>query len=384
MSDALLSLQAAFDRVPPLIYFNHAACAPLAGPVAAAMSGFMDEASRQGSVGFAAWLERREATRAAAARLLGAAPGEVALTTSTSHGLLTVAEGLDWRPGDGVVVIEGDFPADLMPWYRLERRGVRVTLLPRRQGRVDAAAILGAVDGATRLLAVPWVLYDNGCRIDLAALGAGLAAANRGRERPVLLCVDAIQGLGAFPIDVERWGLDFLAADSHKWMLGLEGIGVFYCRRSALALLDSPWLSWWSRADAFAPWSPDAPLQPDARRFELASMPTVGIYGLHAALELLLEAGPERMAERILELTAALGAGLAERGWRLHSPMETAGERSGIVAASHPGLPAREVVGRLGEAGVSVTARAGAVRFSPHAWNTLDEVNTVMERVTWT
>src|SRR6187455_3143120 len=107
------------------------------------MSGFLEEASRQGSVGFAAWLERREAARAAAARLLGAAPGEVALTTSTSHGLLTVAEGLSWRPGDGVVVIEGDFPADLMPWYGLERRGVRVTMLPRRQGRVDAAAILG-------------------------------------------------------------------------------------------------------------------------------------------------------------------------------------------------------------------------------------------------
>ena len=381
MSDSLLSLRAAFAGLGPLIYFNHAACAPLARPVAQAMTGFIEEAGRQGSVGFAGWLERRETARAAAARLLGASPGEVAFTTSTSHGLLTVAEGLAWQPGDRVLAVEGDFPADLMPWFRLARRGVQVTLLPRRQGRVDAAAILGAVDGSTRLVAVPWVLYDNGCRLDLAALGAGLAAANRGRERPVLLCVDAIQGLGAFPMDVERWGVDFLAADSHKWMLGLEGIGLFYCRRSALGLLDSPWLSWWSRAEPFAPWSPDSRLQPDARRFEYASMPTIGIFGLHAALEMLLAAGPERMAERILELTAALAGGLVERGWRLHSPMETPSERSGIIAASHPGLPARVVVGQLGEAGVSVASRAGAVRFSPHAWNTLEEVRSVLERL---
>jgi len=379
LPDTLLPLRAAFSDLGSLVYFNHAACAPLARPVADALTGFVDEARRQGSLGFAGWLERREQARAAAARLLGASPGEVALTTSTSQGLLSVAEGLTWRPGERIVVVEGDFPANLIPWFRQERRGVQVTVVPRRNGRIDAAAILGAIDRQTRLLAVPWVLYDNGCRIDLAALGAGLAERNRGSERPVLLCVDAIQGLGAFPMDVERWGIDFLAADSHKWMLGLEGVGLFYCRRTALAELDGPLVSWWSRAEPFAPWTPDAPLQPDARRFEYASMPTLGIFGMHAALEMLLAAGPERMGAAILERTGELAGGLRERGWRLLSPFESAGERSGIVAASHPSLPAGAVVARLGEAGVSVAARAGAVRFSPHAWNSADEVSRVLE-----
>ncbi|HZL99877.1 MAG TPA: aminotransferase class V-fold PLP-dependent enzyme, partial [Planctomycetota bacterium] len=116
-------------------------------------------------------------------------------------------------------------------------------------------------------------------------------------------------------------------------------------------------------------------------RFEYASMPTVGIFGLHAALELLLAAGPERMGARILELTGALAEGLAARGWRLHSPLDDDAERSGILSASHPRRPAEEVVGRLAEAGVSVAARAGAVRFSPHAWNTLDEVQQLLERL---
>jgi selenocysteine lyase/cysteine desulfurase len=381
LPDTLLPLRAAFSSLGPLVYFNHAACAPLARPVVEAIQGFVEEGARQGSIGFAGWLERRERARSAAARLLGAGADEVAFTTSTSQGLLTVAEGLSWRAGDRILVVEGDFPANLVPWYRQARRGVQVTALPRREGRVEAASILDAVDARTRLVAVPWVLYDNGYRLDLAALGAGLAARNRTAERPALLCVDAIQGLGAFPMDVERWGIDFLSADSHKWMLGLEGIGVFYCRRSALAELDSPFVSWWSHAEPFAPWTPDAALQPDARRFEYASMPTVGIYALHAALELLLAAGPERMEARILELTSALAEGLAERGWRLHSPLDSTSERSGIVAASHPALPAGAVVGRLAQAGISAAARAGTVRFSPHAWNTGDEVQTVLERL---
>lgn len=379
MPDTLLPLREAFSAIGPLVYFNHAACAPLARPVAAAITGFVEESARQGSIGFAGWLERREQARAAAGRLLGASPDEVAFSTSTSQGLLTVAEGLAWRPGDRILVVEGDFPANLMPWFRQQRRGAQVRVLPRVQGRVDVAAILGALDASTRMVAVPWVLYDNGYRLDLAALGAGIARHNRSAARRVLLCVDAIQGLGAFPMDVERWGIDFLSADSHKWMLGLEGIGVFYCRRSALAELDSPLVSWWSCAEPFAPWAPDAPLHPDARRFEYAALPTVGLFGCAAALELLLAAGQTRIAARILELTGALADGLRERGWTLHSPFANEAERSGIVSASHRALPAGAVVARLAEAGISVTPRSGAVRFSPHAWNTADEVQRVLD-----
>jgi len=448
------------------VYFNHAAVSPVSVPVQAAVAEFLADAARQGSTGFQAWLARRERARARAAKLIGAEPAEVAFTTSTSQGLLMVAEGLRLEPGDQIVVVEDDFPANQIPWFRQRRRGVEIVVVPRRDGRVSVSALLGAITPRTRLLAIPWVLYDTGFRIDLAALAVGLAEVNAARtpwagstlpdrdagthaaipiepighgsvaaglstgfdivgavggvseapresssppsapsssspvpdeasgradpDRRVLLCVDVIQGLGAFPLDVHTAGIDFLSADSHKWMLGLEGIGVFYCRRELVGVLDSPLISWWSLAEPFARWTPDAPLHADARRFEYACLPTACLYGLDAALGTLLEAGPDRIGTRILELTDRLAAGLVGRGWTLNTPMGRLappsaevlrGERSGILSASHPSLPAMEVVSLLEQRGVSVTARGPGVRFSPHGWNTADEVDRLLERL---
>lgn len=381
MSDALAAFRRAVPAARSGVYFNHAACAPLPEPVVAAVEGFLHEARQQGSVDFAGWLALRERARERAAALLGARPAEVAFTTSTSQGLITVAEGLALAPGDRIVVVEGDFPANLIPWYRQRRRGAEIVVVPRRDGRAPVADLMAAVDGRTRVVAVPWVLYDNGYRLDLQELGAALAAHNARAATAALLCVDAIQALGAFPLDVRACRIDALAADSHKWMMGLEGIGLLYCRAEVLPALDPPLVSWWSLEQPFGPWTPDAPLHADARRFEYASLPTLALFGLHAAMGLLLETGPDRIAERVLALTAGLADGLAARGWRVHSPRASDGERSGILTASHPALPAPDVVARLGEAGISVSARGAGVRFSPHGWNTEEEVARVLERL---
>lgn len=379
MPDVLADLRRAFPAAEFGVYFNHAAVAPIATPVARAMREFLDECSRHGSAGFADWLALRETARAAAAALVGGDPSEIAFTTSTSQGLLLVAEGLELRPGDRIVVIEDDFPANRIPWERQRRRGAEIVVVARRQGRVPVAALLDAIDERTVLLALPWVLYDNGYRIDLPALGAALRSVNAGRARPVRLCVDAIQGLGAFPLDARACGIDFLSADSHKWMLGLEGIGLFWCRRELVTSLDAPQLSWWSLARPFARWEPGAPWQPDARRWEYACLPTVGLHGLAAALAMLNATGPERMARRILELTGALADGLRERGWELLSPLGAETERSGIVTARRPGGRVEDDLSALARAGVQATPRGGGIRFSPHAWNTLDEVGRVLE-----
>ena len=388
MPDALSALRAAFPVASRWIYFNHAAVAPVAVPVEAAVAEFLREAREHGSAGFRAWLERREAARQAAAALIGARSSEVAFTTCTSQGLITVAEGLRLQPGDEIVCLQDDFPANRIPWWRQARRGARVVEVPRdASGRVTPQAILARVGPRTRLVAVSSVLYDNGFRLDLPALGAGLAARNaaaaaEGRGAgETLLCVDAIQSLGALPLDVEACRIDFLSADSHKWLLGLEGIGLFYCRASRLPELDGPLVSWWSYAQPFAPWTPDSPLQPDARRFEYSVLPVAELYGFHAALELLAAAGLPAIEPQILALTEHLAGGLAARGWTLLSPRERPAERSGVLTATHPSQPAREVVERLTAAGVQVTARGGGVRFSPHAWNTAAEVDRLLERL---
>ncbi|MFT7464743.1 MAG: cysteine desulfurase/selenocysteine lyase, partial [Pseudohongiellaceae bacterium] len=328
---------------------------------------------QNGSTGWKQWDEVREHTRAQAGRLLGCSAAEVALSTSTSQGLITVAEGLALRPGDEIVVIEDDFPANQIPWYRQERRGARIVVVPRRDGRVELDDILSRVTPSTRMVAVPFVLFDSGQRLDLVALGAALA------DHPTLFCVDAIQGLGAFPLDMTAAHIDFLSSDSHKWMLGMEGIGLFACRTEHLDKIDSPLTSWLSMAEPFAPYRPGRALRPDAGRFEYAALPTMEIFGLNACLKLLLDTGIETMAEAILKLTDRLCHGLKDQGWTVLSPRTRPEDRSGIILATPPEGDVEQVVAQLEAAGVSVVSRAGAVRFSPHAWNTADEVDRVLK-----
>jgi selenocysteine lyase/cysteine desulfurase len=375
MADALADLRAAFPVAKRWIYFNHAAVSPMSLPVRDAVAGFLEDATRQGSTGFASWLQRREEARIRAAELLSTDPATIAFTTSTSQGLLTVAEGLNWSPGDEILLIEDDFPANHIPWFRQERKGARVRLVPRRDGRVLVDDILERLTDSVRVVAVPSVLYDNGFRLDLAALGAALA------DTRALFCVDAIQSLGAFPLSVEAHGIDFLSADSHKWMLGLEGIGILYVRKQHLSTLDPPFVSWCSMEEPFATYRPGAPMRADARRFEYACLPTATVYGMDACLRMLLETGTETMAGRILELTDRLVAGLSERGWAVDSPREIPAECSGIVRAHHPDQAAEGVVEQLEQRGISVAARGGGIRFSPHAWNTPDEVDTLLDRL---
>lgn len=373
MPDRLALLRAAFPVASSWIYFNHAAVCPLARPVAEAVRSFLTDALKNGSTGFRQWDEKRAEVRTQAARLLGCAAHEIALTTSTSQGLITVAEGLSFSPGDEILIIQDDFPANQIPWYRQERRGARVVSVPRRNGRVELDDILERLSPATRIVAVPFVLFDTGQRLDLEALGAALS------DHPALFCVDAIQGLGAFPLDMGAARIDVLSADSHKWMLGMEGIGLFACRAKWLSEIDSPLTSWLSMEEPFAPYRPGKALRPDARRFEFAALPTMEIFGLGACLELLLDTGIDTLAEAILELTERLCDGLHERNWQVLSPREHPADRSGIVLARPPAGDVDAVVSRLESRGVSVAARAGGVRFSPHGWNTVDEVDRLLE-----
>jgi len=203
------------------IYFNHAATGPLPRRSAQAMRAMVEDQMKQGGMGYAKWMEACEGARAAAARLVGADPLEIALTKNTSEGLGFVANGLDWRPGDVVVAVRGEFPANYFPWARLERRGVKLRWLELREGRLELDQVDRALEGA-RLFAVSYVQYLSGFRLDLDAAGEIC------RRRNCLFVVDAVQGLGPFPVDVRRSGIDALSASCHKWLLGPEGAALCY------------------------------------------------------------------------------------------------------------------------------------------------------------
>ena len=355
------------------VYLNHAAVAPLPAPSAERMAALADTVTRTGD---RLWPERNEGcerVRAAIARLLGAgATHRVAFTGNTSEALSALAWGLDWRDGDNVVGAEPEFPSNVYPWLSLEPLGVTYRPVPEEGGRVSADAVLDAVDERTRLVAISWVQYSTGHRIDLERLAAGC------RERDVLLVVDAIQGVGALVLDAETLGLDAVALGSHKWLLGPEGVGLLFVSDRVIERFRSTRHGWRSVAGRYEWGTIDPTPAEGALRFEAGTLNVYGIHALGASLELLLDLGPEAVEARVLALADRVAAGLERLGFELAAP-RTPGETSGIVAGAHPDRPAEELAEGLIARDVIVSHRAGRLRLSPHVYNTEEEIDRALE-----
>jgi cysteine desulfurase / selenocysteine lyase len=357
------------DQMPiteSLIYLNHAAVAPLCKPAAEAMKQLADEAMRFGSLHYDRWLAAYEGVRQSAARLIGASPREIAIVKNTSEGIATVAIGIDWQPGDRIVAFHEEFPANFLPWKQLEQVGVGITWLSVEDpmDKIDAAC-LGA-----RLLAISFVQYLSGYRADLNAIGEIC------RRRGCFFFVDAIQGLGVFPLDVDLAQIDALAADGHKWLLGPEGCGVLYVRQEVQDSVRPVELGWTNVAKYKDYASRDLTLRPDAGRYECGTLNTIGCYGLRAALEFILEVGVENMAPAILALGDRLAEGAAAKGYEVLGK-RTPETGAGIVSVRHPSTDSHLIVRRLKDRGIIAAPRQGWVRMAPHFYISPAEIDRV-------
>jgi cysteine desulfurase / selenocysteine lyase len=347
-------------------YFDHAAVAPLPQPTADAIAAWLQQAVAEGDTQWADWAAAVENTRRLAAELINANPAEIALVPNTTFGLNVVARGLDWQAGDNVVVPENEFPSNLYAWMSLEDIGVQTRQVPVDEGRLDIGRLIEACDARTRLIAVSWVGYASGWRVDVAAL------CRAAHERGVLVMLDAIQGLGVFPLDVAATGVDFLAADGHKWLLGPEGAGIFYVRREQLPRLkcvQAGWNSVVGRHDFnHIEWRP----REEAARFEGGTQNMVGCIGLGASLAMLRDLGvssqASSVAEDILALASEARELLAQRGAELLSPYEPDHD-SGIITFRMPGHDAAELRKRCLANGVALSVRGGGLRISLHGYN---------------
>jgi selenocysteine lyase/cysteine desulfurase len=334
-------------------------------------------AEESSALGDAAWwvhVAECERVRTLAAELLSAGESEVAFVPNTSSGLSYIAEGLDWREGDNVVGTASEFAANVYPWSGLRYRGVEHRLVAEKAGRLESEEILAAIDDRTRVVALSWVQYASGFRLDLEAIGRIC------REREILFVVDAIQGLGALPLDVHRERIDVCVAGAHKWLLGSEGVALQFISDRVLERIRPVVRGWLSVENPFGPVDPAINYLAGASRFECGTRNVIGIYGLGASLEMLSEVGPETVARRILELAARLARGLEERGFTIVSGRRT-GEESGIVAATHPKIEAEVVAKGLAERGVRIAHRVGRVRISPHFYNTGEEIDLCLEEI---
>jgi selenocysteine lyase/cysteine desulfurase len=360
-----------FPITEQCVYFDHAGVAPVSRRVAAAVDVFVRDARDFARLHYHAWETRAEAVRSAAAALIGAHADEMAFVASTSDGLSAIATGVNWRAGDSLVIVADEFPANVYPWWDLERFGVTIRTAPIENGRLTVEAVANLIDDSTRVVSVSAVDFATGQRRPLAALG------DLCRARGILFCVDAIQALGALRLDVERDRIDCLAADGHKWMCAPEGCGILYVSRSWVERLTPRRLGWKSVVDhgTYLPYHFE--LKPDALRFECGSLNFLGIHALGAALDLLAEAGADFVEERVLGLTGQLRDGLVARGYSVLSP-DLPRERSGILTVRCRRDPV-EVVAALRARGILANARGGGVRLSPHFYCDDEDVARCLE-----
>jgi selenocysteine lyase/cysteine desulfurase len=355
-------------------FFDHAAVAPLPAPAVNALREYAEDLATNGAAGHSRWTSRIKEVRGLAARLLNADPAEIAFIKNTSEGISFVAEGFPWKPGDNVVIATEEYPANQYPWMNQACRGVEVRTVPSRGSRIVVDDIRAAIDERTRVVSLSFVEFASGFRNDLDAIGAMC------RQRGVYFFVDAIQGLGVLPLDVQRSPIDFLAADSHKWLLGPEGIGLFWLRRDLIDLLHPIDVGWKSVVDCYNFSKIEFRLKPGADRWEGGAANVGGVHAMGASLDLLLSAGVAALESHIMELTDYLCDRAASAGLEVFSSRLPA-EKSGIVSLYTPGRDPATLKRRCRDAGVIVNERSGRLRLSPHAYNTADEIERFLDAV---
>lgn len=356
-----------FPVTERLIYMNHAAVAPLPRVAAEAMQAWAQDALDFGSLHYEKWLDTFEKLRVATARLIGADRNEIAIVKNTSEGIATVAIGLDWRPGDRVVAFREEFPSNYYPWLRLEQHQASVEWL----SVTDPLEEIERACRGAKLLAISFVQYLSGFRANLEAIGEIC------HRHGCFFFVDAIQGLGAFPLDVKTAQIDALAADGHKWMLGSEGCGILYVKRDRQDSIFPVEFGWTNVAGFNDYASRDLTLRSDAGRYECGTLNTIGCHGLQASLEFILGIGVERIAPVVRALTDQLAAGVARKGYQLLGERKPENS-AGIIAVKKAGIDSRQVVHQLKERGIVAAPRQGWIRFSPHFYISPEEIDRVV------
>lgn len=352
-------------------YLNHAAVGVLPVQTLERLETHLRAHAERGVLGTYPYEDRMVEHRARIGAFVGGRGEEIAIVGNTNAGATILAQGVRWRAGDEVLLCADEFPANAVPWLALRDRGVAVRLLDTSRERLTPGRLRAEIGAQTRVVTVSWVGYADGYRHDLAGLSEIAHA------RGAYFFVDAIQGLGAFPLDVRALGIDGLYAGAAKWLLGLQGVGFLYVASNVLDQLHLAAPGWRSVADMWDFHNYDQPLAPAALRFEGGTPSFLGALSLASSIELLAEAGPSAIAAHVLGLTDRLVEGLGRVGAEVRS-LRGPDVSSGIVLFAMPGLPSVALGRALQAEGVVTTWRANGIRVAPHGYNDEDEIDRLL------
>lgn len=355
-------------------YLNHAAVGVLPRPTRDALHAFIDAHASGGVMGVWPYESRMDQYRARIAAFIGAQPGTIAVLRNTGDGANAIANGYPWQPGDELILPDNEFPANAQPWLPLRKRGVNIRFIETARERLTPDVLRRHISTRTKVVTVSWVSFEDGYRHDLEAL------AEIAHEHGAIFAVDAIQGLGAFPIDVQACGIDAFYCGGAKWMLSLQGVSFLYVNPDLIDRLDLAAPGWRSVADMWSFLEYDQPLASDATRFEGGTPNFIGALSLAQSIDVIEKAGTSRIAEHVVALTDALVEGLRDAGAEL-ATIRGRTESSGIVTFTLPGTDPVALGKALQRDGIVTTYRANGIRVAPHGYNTFGEIYAIVEAV---
>jgi selenocysteine lyase/cysteine desulfurase len=368
--DALRAREFPWASADDAVFLNHASTGPLPQRALDATAEFNQLRAALHRLSDTLQFATLDRSRELIARLIGARVSEIGLATNTTFGINLAAFSLPLSPGDVVLTPDLEFPANIYPWMQAAvKRGVEYRRVPAPGGIIDTESVIAALDDPrVRVLSVSWVGFAFGACLDLRALGDAC------REREIFFVVDAIQGLGPLTLDVSTMHIDILACGAQKWLLSPWGSGFVYVREHLMKRLephDVSWLAVRGSDDFTRLLDYDLTWRDSARRFEFITLPFQDFVGMNASLELFHELGPANISAHILGLADQIVAWAEHHGVEVVTP-SARDRRAGIIAVRPP--DARGASTRLREARVTHSLREGAIRLSPHAYNTSAEI----------
>ncbi|HTY57755.1 MAG TPA: aminotransferase class V-fold PLP-dependent enzyme [Bacteroidota bacterium] len=357
------------------IYLNHAGTSPLSTRVVGAMTRYLQQRSEGDLDTYQADIGMVTECRAAVARLIRAESADrVAFHANTSDAINVIASGLTWRAGDRILLADVEFPANVYPYVNLRSLGVEIEFLSPADGKLTPELIGSKIGQHTRLLALSAVQFLSGYRADLRAIGSLC------RSNGVIFAVDGIQAVGAIRLDVQKMSIDALAAGAQKWQMGPHGTGFLYLTEELQSRIHQKNLGWLSVENPWEFYNYDQPLATSARRYEGGSLNMPGLWGMREAIGTLMEFGPDGVESHILAITSALIERLETiEGVTLLTP-PAAHERAGIVTVSLDGrINPQRVFEQLQTRGVTIALREGKLRYSPHFYNSMGDMERAAE-----
>ena len=356
-----------------IIYFNHASTGPISIKAKERIEAFLKERSEEKIDDYYAFKDVADETKTMIGEMINCKSDRIAFLDNTTNGIIWLAQGIDWKAGDRIILNDIEFPANVYPFLQLRDKGVEIDFIKSKNGIVTADEVLDAIKPETKLVSISFVQFLSGYRVDLEKIGKVC------KKKGIIFSVDAIQGLGAIRLDVEKCSIDFLSSGTQKWLLGLQGLAFIYIRKELQEKMKFAPIGWLAVKDAWDLLNFDLTTKDTAERFQPGTLNNLGIYAFNSSMKLFNEFGFEEIEKKVLSNSNYFISELANIGYE--SPLLMLSEEylSGIV--SFISENAQKIFDHLSQKKIICSLREGYIRFAPHFYNTKQEINTVIDEM---